>query len=410
MNHIMTTNIEVLLNDISRIVAKEKTLQEERRKRGVNFNIFSVLNLSTKEVRLHSAFLAELLNPDGDHGLGYKFLEAFLSIIIQRVKPGFEFDIKSAKVSKEFSIGPISEDYTEGGQIDLLIRDDKNHAIVIENKIGANDQKNQLLRYDNYAKKNKTIESYILLYLTLDGDEATEYSTCNQVEYQRISYRVDILSWLQSCIGIAALHPIVRETIRQYRTNLNDILSIMEQNNLSNMLNILTSKDNVSTTIDILTQNFEIQKKIRENFIKEISDICKNLGFNFECDDGVKTVSKECWIKIYEEDTKDVQFRIGVHKHIDKDGFRMCFVSLTRKSVKEEYKFWPNGNYTKAYPLGWVYLWSETGEPNSGDWWRWDNWSTLRDMANGKMLSFIYKQLSQIKEENIFRKMDDLLE
>ena len=54
MNHIMTTNIEVLLNDISRIVAKEKTLQEERRKRGVNFNIFSVLNLSTKEVRLHS--------------------------------------------------------------------------------------------------------------------------------------------------------------------------------------------------------------------------------------------------------------------------------------------------------------------------------------------------------------------
>ena len=103
MNHIMTTNIEALLNDISWIVAKEKTLQEERRKQGENFNIFSVLNLSTKEVRLHSAFLAELLNPDGDHGLGYKFLEAFLSIIIQRVKPGFEFDIKSAKVSKEFS-------------------------------------------------------------------------------------------------------------------------------------------------------------------------------------------------------------------------------------------------------------------------------------------------------------------
>ena len=404
----MSTNIETLLNKISRIVAKEKTLQEERRKRGENFNIFSVLNLSTSEVRLHSAFLAELLNPNGDHGLGYKFLEAFLSNIIQRVKPGFEFDIKSAKVSKEFSIGPISADYTEGGQIDLLIRDDKNHAIVIENKIDANDQEKQLLRYDNYAKKNTT--AYVLLYLTKYGDEASEYSTCNQVEYQRISYREDILSWLQSCICIAALHPIVRETIRQYRTNLNDILSNMEHNNLSNMLNILTSEDNVLTTIDIFTQNFEIQKKIRENFIKKISDKCEKLGFNFECDDGVKTVSNESWIKIYEEETKDVQFRIGVHKNINDDGFRMCFVSLTRESVKEEYKFWPNGNYTKDYPLGWVYLWSETGEPYSGDWWRWDNWLTLRDMANGKMLSFIYKQLLKIKEENIFRKMDDLLE
>lgn len=402
--------LESLLKQVSGIVAIEKTQQEEKRKRGENFNIFSVLNLSTKEVRLHSAFLAELLNPDGDHGLGNQFLEAFLSIIIQQVKPGFEFDIKSAKVSKEFYIGPISADYTEGGQIDLLIRDDKNHAIVIENKIYAGDEQKQLLRYDNYAKKNKTIESYILLYLTLNGDEASEYSTCNQVEYQRISYRKDIHSWLQKCISIAALHPIVRETIRQYITNLNDILSNMEQNNLSNMLNILTSEDNVLTTIDILTQNFEIQKKIRENFIKKISDICENLGFNFECDDGVKTVSNESWIKIYEEETKDVQFRIGVHKHTTEDGFRMCFVSLTRKSVKEEYKFWPNGNYTKAYPLGWVYLWSETGEPKSGDWWRWDDWLTLRDMANGKMLRFINKQLSRIKEETIFRKMDDLLE
>lgn len=401
--------LESLLKQVSGIVAIEKTQQEEKRKRGENFNIFSVLNLSTKEVRLHSAFLAELLNPDGDHGLGNQFLEAFLSNIIQRVKPGFEFDIKSAKVSKEFYIGPISADYTEGGQIDLLIRDDKNHAIVIENKIGANDQEKQLMRYDNYAKKNTTA-SYMLLYLTLNGDEATEYSTCNQVEYQRISYRKDIHSWLQKCISIAALHPIVRETIRQYITNLNDILSNMEQNNLSNMLNILTSEDNVLTTIDILTQNFEIQKKIRENFIKKISDICENLGFNFECDDGVKTVSNESWIKIYEEETKDVQFRIGVHKHTTEDGFRMCFVSLTRKSVKEEYKFWPNGNYTKAYPLGWVYLWSETGEPKSGDWWRWDDWLTLRDMANGKMLRFINKQLSRIKEETIFRKMDDLLE
>ena len=156
--------LESLLKQVSEIVAKEKTQQEEKRKRGENFNIFNVLGLSTSEVRLHSAFLAELLNPNGDHGLGYKFLEAFLSIIIQQVKPGFEFDIKSAKVRKEFSIGPISEDYTEGGQIDLLIQDKDNHTIVIENKINAGDQYKQLLRYHKYAMRFS--QKFVLLYLT----------------------------------------------------------------------------------------------------------------------------------------------------------------------------------------------------------------------------------------------------
>ena len=75
--------LESLLKQVSEIVAKEKTQQEEKRKRGENFNIFNVLGLSTSEVRLHSAFLAELLNPNGDHGLGDKFLDAFLKIVIK---------------------------------------------------------------------------------------------------------------------------------------------------------------------------------------------------------------------------------------------------------------------------------------------------------------------------------------
>ena len=48
-------NIEYLLKQISTIFAIEKTQQEEKRKRGENFNIFNVLGLSTSEVRLHSA-------------------------------------------------------------------------------------------------------------------------------------------------------------------------------------------------------------------------------------------------------------------------------------------------------------------------------------------------------------------
>jgi len=42
---------------------------------GENFNIFKVLGLTSNEVRTHSAFIAELLNPDGSHGLRDIFIK-----------------------------------------------------------------------------------------------------------------------------------------------------------------------------------------------------------------------------------------------------------------------------------------------------------------------------------------------
>ncbi|MBQ9575876.1 MAG: PD-(D/E)XK nuclease family protein [Muribaculaceae bacterium] len=406
----MMANIETLIKQISKIVVEERIQQEEKRKRGENFNIFSVLGLSTSEVRLHSAFLAELLNPNGNHGLGNQFLEAFLQTLVnnKRIDPRFEIDTKSCKVSVEHPIGEIPEDYSEGGRIDLLIEDNKKHAIVIENKINAGDQYKQLLRYHNYAIKNS--HEHVLLYLTKFRTKAEEYSA-EDVDYQCIGYNDDILPWLQNCLGIAAVHPIIRETIRQYITNLKDILSIMEQSNLSNMLDILTSRENVSTTIDIITQSWAIQNRIREIFINDISDLCKDLGFSFMCDDGVKTASNNSWIHIRDDNYKDIEMKIGVERHTNYDGFCMCFVPLNGKAVNGDYRFWANGSEPNInYPFGWMYLWSESGEPNSGIWWRWDNWSTLRDMANGSMLAYIKRQLLRIKEEDAFKKMNDLLE
>ena len=275
------TNIETLLRQISKIVEREKTQQEEKRKRGENFNIFDVLGLSTSEVRLHSAFLAELLNPNGNHGLGNQFLEAFLQTLVnnKRIDPRFEIDTNSCKVSVEHPIGEIPEDYSEGGRIDLLIQDNKKHAIVIENKINAGDQYKQLLRYHNFAIKNS--HEHVLLYLTKFRTKAEKYSA-EDVDYQCIGYNDDILPWLQNCLGIAAVYPIIRETIRQYITNLKDILSIMEQSNLSSMLDILTSEDNFETTITILDSQEQFCDKIKEDFIGNLkSRLVNELKYEF---------------------------------------------------------------------------------------------------------------------------------
>lgn len=51
-----------------------------------NFNIFRILKLESSEVRLHSAFIAELLNPKGNHGQKDKFLKIICWLILLQEK------------------------------------------------------------------------------------------------------------------------------------------------------------------------------------------------------------------------------------------------------------------------------------------------------------------------------------
>ena len=86
------TQIESIIKQLQQILIVEHNNQEERWKRGECFNIFHILDVSTSEVRLHSAFLAELLNPGASHGLAAKFLSSFLDNVIRRENAPFEFD------------------------------------------------------------------------------------------------------------------------------------------------------------------------------------------------------------------------------------------------------------------------------------------------------------------------------
>ena len=188
----MEHNIHKLLNDVKVILQQEKIKKEESRIRGEQFNVFEILGLQTSEVRLHSAFLAELLSPNGSHGLGDKFLKTFVETIVQRFKQNFDIETTSTQVTPEYTIGYISDDYQEGGRIDLYLQDNNSHVIIIENKIYAGDQPCQLLRYHNFAEKNKRLpqDNYILLYLTLnDGNMPSEDSIGHsQFEFFCISY------------------------------------------------------------------------------------------------------------------------------------------------------------------------------------------------------------------------------
>ena len=200
------------LQQVNSIIVANKAIMEENRRRGYSFNIFNIIGMKSDEVRLHSAFLAELLNPNGNHGMGEAFLQSFVTMIVK--DNDFTFSLQGCrKVEVEKAIGHVTD--TDGGRLDILLHNADNHAILIENKIYAGDQENQLLRYHNYAKSKFT--AHKLLYLTLDGREASDASTAKQIfDYSTVSYRDDILQWLGECARLAYNKPLVRETIVQY--------------------------------------------------------------------------------------------------------------------------------------------------------------------------------------------------
>lgn len=265
-------NLELLLNNIYAI---NKRFEELTFQSGANFNIFNILDVSVCELS-HSAFLSELLSPNGSHGKGSIFLKKFLNIIC----PGMDLEAEGAKVSCEKSV--------ENGRIDILI-EAKNFALVIENKIYANDQDKQLKRYYDYLNKEFSKKLRKLAYLTLDGRNASKESldSLEEDEYIRLSYRGDILEWLNECYKETADMPFLRETLAQYIVLIKNLTGQSERNKMSDeILKVLTkSKENIAAAFDV--EKYLAMAKtclVRERLIPALKYFANKEGFEFFSD------------------------------------------------------------------------------------------------------------------------------
>lgn len=262
------SNTQNLLNHVNVIVEKNREILEAT---GGKFNIFNVIGIASDEVRLHSAILAELFRSDGSHGLKDKFLNEFIKELKDKFLNEFtneinieRFDCQSAKVEVEKSIGTVTD--VDGGRIDILIIDKNGFAIIIENKIYAGDQNAQLIRYDNYGKKNH-FGKYAIIYLTLSGIRASKESS-GDINYTSISYQIDIAIWLENCLNIAVRHPLIRETINQYITLIKQLTGQSKTTAMKEeIVNLLVSNASYleCTQELILALNF-LNEKVRNDF------------------------------------------------------------------------------------------------------------------------------------------------
>ena len=95
-----------LFNEIHLIIEKHEYIRKEK---GDNYNLFKVINMTSDETRVHSAMIADLLNPNGQHQMKDVFLKLFIERLNGQTDHIVSFTCDNAKVECEKYIGPKTE-------------------------------------------------------------------------------------------------------------------------------------------------------------------------------------------------------------------------------------------------------------------------------------------------------------
>lgn len=294
-----------------------KLNEQEWRKSGKYFNIFSALGIENKEVR-HSALLAALLNPSGFHGMSDCFLKEFLHRIDFENFPSEDAIVRTEEVIRG------------GRRLDIsIVSKDGKQKIVIENKIYTEDHDNQL---SAYLRDLETKESYKLIYLTLNGDEPTEDIGKQKGKIICLSYKNDILEMLENVSSASNMlpHPVL-EIIRQYILTIKKITNQGVDRKMTDKLveEILKNKDNEQAAEAIWNTVQTIQNS-KDNWKK----FCSNLDNSFkEYVDWSKFGCKQ-----YAETSNAFTVSISDNKvQIDfNENFRWIFIACSDSSLSEK--------------------------------------------------------------------------
>lgn len=300
----MNQNMKVYKTLLSRVHEIDKRYESAFRESGKNYNIFSILRVSSKEI-MHSRIIANLLNPKALHSQDDVFLGLFLQVLDDELREDDNYNYTGESlytsiitgksvpsVKTEVDIGNINNDKTEGGRIDIVIHG--NRDIFIENKIYAEDQQNQLLRYNNYKK------DALLLYLTLNGKEPDNHDKLKKekVKYFKISYRYTILKWLKLCLEKVEDKPFIKETLNQYIIILKRLNGLSRSNEMSAEIvnTIIQDEYNVRAAFNI-SENISFLKKhiIDEKLKDELIKLAKINNLNFKFKDKPSDYTEKYW-------------------------------------------------------------------------------------------------------------------
>jgi hypothetical protein len=243
---------------------------------GAKFNIFNILRVGHLELTTHSPILGALLDPKGSHGQGTIFLELFIERFrIKGANPEKHINLDKVIVEVERHIGPVTE--ISGGRIDILVSDDSGPQFMIENKIYANDQPNQLKRYRSFSKHA------FLFYLTLipEDPQNLKHETMLELDVKSIAYEKDILQWLKDCRKEVACVPVVRELLSQYIMLIEELTHQTASHNMhKELIKEATSEEGFKAFHLLLT----LKDPIYDDLFGRLNDVIEKIAIDHGLD------------------------------------------------------------------------------------------------------------------------------
>ena len=262
------------LLECKQITAQHAEAKKNRRR---TYNIYQLLDITDKEIQM-CRILADLLDPDGAHDEGIKYLKVFFDTVLHIDLP--DSVLRGAKVEREYPI-------INKRRIDIVI-DYQGGFIPIEVKINAEDMKSQC--YDYYHFARKTDPDTFVVYLTRNGCMPSAYSLTgekgdrlDEKYIHCISFEGDILSWLDKIKRIADENMV--PMLEQFEGAVLDFLySEGESYKMDLSEKILESSSNLRTAIAIADSlNFakaELMKRLFQEFENQMEPLLKK--YNLE--------------------------------------------------------------------------------------------------------------------------------
>ena len=227
-------------------------------------NILAAIGRERDEAHVHSKILYFLLDRSYDEDGENDFLRLFL---------------RKIQIPEEHTSSPwrvCREQAFEEGRIDFVLESEK-FCAAIEMKIDAGDGERQLERYDRFCRKKG--KEYRIYYLTLNGS-APDRQSAGGIDRERlfqISFRKEILGWLQMCMDTVREDGYRYSFLKQYDAAVRHMTGWDDEG--MDVKDLLASTDMAKAALLIRDSFEEKMEEVREDLFRNVGDVLKKKSY-----------------------------------------------------------------------------------------------------------------------------------
>ena len=258
-----------------------KTLRDLAEEQRTEFDAIDFLRLANDE-EFHSNFLAWLLGPNNNHGIGDYFLKKFLRRVGLSSESIESVDWTPAESQREW---PNEVDGQPGSLDILILNESTGFLCAIENKIWSGEHSEQLTRYRKALEER--YPDYDRHYIFLSPRGTLPYRKVEQEYWKPMNYTT-ILELVEQTIDDTEVREDVRAFLRQYATTLRRKIVPDSNTNIAELAREIYLKHREA--IELIYRN-------KPDYASEIKQIFK------------EAISRQASWKLDKEETSWVRFR-----------------------------------------------------------------------------------------------------